>query len=169
MSRLNFASALVAVCLAASASYGNGAYGQGPVSAETPIFTRLVPGQELSFWSPNFSSSTHSKVLSLTGTISGQGSALEVKFDWLGLDGQTKFSNPIVVPTGPNGTAAINLSHTVAFCPERVSVHLRSASGTVTVDSVFKHECIIPEPATGLMGLLGLGGLTLARRRLVGT
>lgn len=145
-------------------------YGQGPISSTETITTTVVPGQTVEQAFPNVFDPNHPKLLIFGGTATG-GTAtgapnnLVVTFDWLGLDGLVKFSDPISIPMALQGSTGFDTTFTVPFCPERVSLHLTSTAGPIAVNGIFKHECLVPEPSSAVLGLLGLGMALLGQRR----
>ncbi|MDA0660800.1 MAG: PEP-CTERM sorting domain-containing protein [Planctomycetota bacterium] len=131
----------------------------------TPIDVTLEPGGELAVWSRNVEDPNRQKLLSFTGTLSSPvPTSAELSFDWRDATGAVHTSTPVSVAVSPNGTPVM-IRHLVDFCPRRVSFHAEAGDVALQVRGEFKHECLIPEPGTGLLATAGLGALTLLRRK----
>lgn len=126
----------------------------------------VVPGQPIDLWFPNAYDPLFRKYMYFEGTIGGppQSGGLLFWFDWTDPNGQ-----PVNSPQRTLQPGTVFEDIWIPFCPERVSIHFEVPPGTstapFTVEGVFVHECIIPEPSeyAALAGL-GLIGFTIFRR-----
>jgi hypothetical protein len=92
---------------------------------------------------------------------------LEIEFVTEGSDRVTLFVNPTPGLSGPSVTGT-TITTTKDFCLYNVAFYPGSGTNNGSMDelrfgSTFADVVPIPEPAT--IGLLGLGGLVLLRRR----
>lgn len=143
----------------------------GPVIGIEDIEGVVGPNESIDMWFPNIFDLRHPKLLHFKAEASNDHNnpaKVGVKFDWLGVDGQVNFS-PLFELEIPGAGGIIEARYMIDFCPERVSLHVRTPDGQDTIHKIrgrFVHECMVPEPSSALVAGLGaLGGLGFLRRR----
>lgn len=143
------------------------------------IATRDAPWE---VFFPNEFDPFHPKELRFEGiaTVGGDPSiplpaTLYVQFDWVDPNLAVIYSPAWAFPVSYTPTLTpIDVSWTIPFCPEQVSLHFATDvpdGGVVNFAGSFTHRCI-PEPGSyALVAALGLVGLATwqRRRKLVGS
>lgn len=155
---------------------GNVCKAQAPVTGVEYIGPiTLAINQPIDLWFANVFCPNCPKVLTFTGSASpipGMTAAgiLEIQFDWLNPAGGTDYSP--VFSQSITGPTQLDLSYTIPYCPERVSIHFNipttSDSRALQVEGTFTHDCKTPDPANvgAVVGIVFLG-LAAMRRRLI--
>jgi hypothetical protein len=128
---------------------------------------------------PNVYDPLHPKELRFEGIATGGGdpttfpATLYVQFDWLDPMLGVIYSPPWPVPISYTpALTPIDVSWTIDFCPQQVSLHLATDApfgGVVNIAGEFTHRCVpngVPEGGSfALIGALGMIGLIACRRR----
>jgi hypothetical protein len=136
-----------------------------------PILARVPLNQPWEAFFPNEFDTQHPKKVTLQGVAENPtdiDGALVMFFDWIdpSQPGQV-FTTPAVTMDVPE-FSTLNVLQTaeLPFCPPQVSLHFRTASAPVIeFEGTFTHECLVPEPASGLLAGLGALATAMACRR----
>lgn len=138
-----------------------------PISETYPIDVTIAQNQPLEIVRPNFFDPKHPKLLTLSGVLAGpQPGALAISFDWIDEAG-VKHNSPVQeFPFSPGAVNQVSMEYIVPFCPAEVSVDFRLANADVVrFVGEFKHECLIPEPSSLVLGGICAALAIGARRR----
>jgi PEP-CTERM motif len=134
-----------------------------PISETYPIDVTIAQNQPLEIVRPNFFDPKHQKLLTLSGVLAGpQPGSLAISFDWIDVEG-VKHNSPVQeFPFSPGAVNQVSMEYIVPFCPSEVSVDFRLANADVVrFVGEFKHECLVPEPSSlvlgGLCAVLAIG------------
>ncbi|MFO0911366.1 MAG: hypothetical protein U0795_00290 [Pirellulales bacterium] len=127
-----------------------------PISETYPIDVTIAQNQPLEIVRPNVFDPKHEKLLTLSGVLAGPApGSLAISFDWLDEAG-VKHNSPVQeFPFLPGGVNQVSMEYIVPFCPAEVSVDFRLANADVVrFVGEFKHECLIPEPSSLVLGAI---------------
>lgn len=104
---------------------------------------------------PNEFDPFHSKLISLDMlAVDTDGpTTIDVVFDWIDLTGAVDFSPTFTFDLLP-GANDIDVSYTIPFCPQQVSLHIESPDTLpIVVNGTFTHICQTPETLPTLPAL----------------